>query len=319
MVVLLLLVCAGAIYQAIEGHRDRQRFHPAGRLVNVGGHRLHIYCTGEGSPTVILEAGGGNPWLAWYKVQPKVAEFTRVCSYDRAGLGWSDAGPKPPTAAAIAEDLHTLLRNAGVAGPYVLVGHSLGGLYVRMFAARYPSEVAGMALVDSSSPYQEERFPPEAKNLSDASRYVIRFMQITLPLGLPRLLCRRAAPAEVGSEYCAVFCTRKYLAAVRAEAAATEENYAEVRPLGSLGDLPLAVLSHDPEKVHFGDHLTAPVNRAWNEMQEELSHLSTNGTHLVVKGAGHDIELDRPDAVAEAIRKVFDAAKERRRPGGNSA
>lgn len=86
---------------------------PPGRLVDVGGYRLHIYCTGEGSPTAILEAGGGNPWLAWYKVQPKVAEFTRVCSYDRAGLGWSDASPKPPTAEAIAEDLHTLLRNAG--------------------------------------------------------------------------------------------------------------------------------------------------------------------------------------------------------------
>jgi Alpha/beta hydrolase family len=125
---LIALVCAGAIYEAIESHRDRLRFHPPGQMVDIGGYRLHLYCTGEGSPAVILEAGGGNPWLSWYKVQPQAAQFTRVCSYDRAGLGWSDPSPKSRTTKVIAEELHTLLHNAGIAGPFVLVGHSLGGM-----------------------------------------------------------------------------------------------------------------------------------------------------------------------------------------------
>ena len=309
LILLIALVCAGAVYEGIESHRDQRRFHPPGRLVDVGGYRLHLYCTGAGSPTVILEAGGGNPWLSWYKVQPQVAAFTRVCSYDRAGLGWSDPSPRPRTAMVIAEELHTLLHNAGIPGPFVLVGHSLGGMDARMFANRYPSEVAGMVLVDSSHPDQEERFPPEAKKLAAASYYVIRAMQITLPIGLPRLLASRAAPPEVRSEYCAVFCRRQFLAAVRAEAAAQKESSAQVRTLGTLGNLPLIVLSHDPDKMRFPGNLTEPVNREWARMQEELAHLSSNGSHLVVKGSGHDIQIDHPEAVVDAIREVVGKAR----------
>jgi pimeloyl-ACP methyl ester carboxylesterase len=316
---LIALACAGAVYEGIESYRDRRLYHPPGQLVDVGGYRLHLYCIGAGSPTVILEAGGGNPWLSWYKVQPRVAQFTRVCAYDRAGLGWSDPSPKPRTTKVIAEELHRLLQNAGIDGPLVLVGHSLGGMDVRMFANQYPAEVVGMVLVDSSHPDQEDRFPPEAKKLSAASHYVVRVMQITLPIGLPRLLASRSVPAEVRPQFCAVFCRTKYLAAVRAEVEAVDENSAQVRALGGLGDLPLVVLSHDPEKVRFPGNLTEPVNRAWGEMQEELAHLSSNGSRLVVKGAGHDIQIDQPDAVVDAIRKVVDQAGERVEARGKPA
>jgi pimeloyl-ACP methyl ester carboxylesterase len=309
VILLVALACIGAVYEGIASHRDRRQFHPPGQLVDIGGYRLHLYCTGEGSPTVILESGGGNPWLSWYKVQPQVAQFTRVCSYDRAGLGWSDPSPQPRTTKVIAEELHTLLHNAGIAGPFVLVGHSLGGMDARMFAAQYPSEVVGMVLVDSSHPDQEERFPPEARKLSGATRYVIRGMQLTLPIGLPRVLASRAVPPEVRPEYCAIFCRQQYFAAVLAEVAAQRENSAQVRALGSLGDLPLMVLSHDPEKVKFPGNLTEPVNRAWGEMQEELAHLSTNGVHLVVKGSSHDIPIDKPEAIADSIRGVVAKAK----------
>jgi pimeloyl-ACP methyl ester carboxylesterase len=209
----------------------------------------------------------------------------------------------------IAEELHALLHNAGITGPFVLVGHSLGGMYVRMYANRYPSAVVGMVLVDSSHPDQDERFPPEAKKLAAASYYVIRAMQITLPIGLPRLLASRAAPPEVRSEYCAVFCRRQFLAAVRAEAAAQRESSAQVRTLGSLGNLPLMVLSHDPDKMRFPGNLTEPVNREWGKMQEELAHLSSNGSHFVVKGSSHDIQIDNPEAVVNAIREVVSKAK----------
>jgi pimeloyl-ACP methyl ester carboxylesterase len=314
VILLLALLCAGGVYEAIESHRDRRLFHAPGQLVDIGGYRLHVYCTGGGSPTVILEAGGGNPWLSWYKVQPQVAQFTRVCSYDRAGLGWSDPSPKPRTTQVIAEELHTLLHTAGITGPFVVVGHSLGGMDARMFAAQYPSEVVGMVLVDSSHPDQDDRFPPEAKKLAVASQYVIRAMQITLPVGLPRLLASRSVPAEVRHEFCAVFCRKQFLAAVRAEAAAQGENSAQVRSLGPLGNLPLIVLSHDPDKVKFPGNLNEPVNRAWGEMQEEQAHLSTNGSHLVVKGAGHDIQIDKPEAVVNAIRKVVGQAKAASQP-----
>lgn len=316
VILLIALACIGAVYEAIESHRDRRHFHPPGLLVDIGGYRLHLYCTGEGSPTVILEAGGGNPWLSWHKVQPQVAQFTRVCAYDRAGLGWSDPSPKPRTTKVIAEELHTLLHNAGVAGPFVLVGHSLGGMDARMFASQYASEVVGMVLVDSSHPDQEDRFPPEAKKLSAGSRYVIRAMQLTLPIGLPRLLASRSVPPEVRPEFCAVFCRKQFFAAVQAEAAAQQENSAQVRALGALGDLPLMVLSHDPDKVKFPGNLTEPVNRAWGEMQEELAHLSTNGVRLVVKGSGHDIPIDKPEAVVDAIRKVVGETKAATRPAG---
>jgi pimeloyl-ACP methyl ester carboxylesterase len=306
----VVLVCTGATYEAIASHRDRTLFRAPGQLVDVGdGRRLHLYCVGAGSPTVVLEAGGGNPWLAWYKVQPRVAQFARVCSYDRAGLGWSDPSPNRPTTRQIASDLHTLLGNAGIGGPYVLVGHSLGGMYVRMFQSLYSDEVVGLVLVDSSHPDQDQRFPPEARKLSALSSKVLAAMQFLRPFGVPRLVAGRAAPPEVRPQYTALLCRPQFLAAVRAEAATVEENSAEVRPLGSIGNLPLAVLSHDPEKVHFPNNLSGPINRAWDEMQTELSHLSTRGTHEIVKGAGHDIEIDRPDAVVDAIRKVVDQAK----------
>jgi pimeloyl-ACP methyl ester carboxylesterase len=303
VILLIALMCVGAVYEGIESHRDRQLYHPPGRLEDIGGYRLHLYCIGKGSPTVILEAGGGNPWLSWYKVQPQIAQFTRVCAYDRAGLGWSDPSPKPPTATVIAAELHTLLHNAGVTGPFVMVGHSLGGMYVRMFASQYPAEVIGMVLVDSSHPDQDNRFPPEAKKLAARTRYVIGFMQLTLPIGLPRLLATRAAPPEVRPEFSAVFARSQHLAGVGAEVAAQDESSAQVRALGALGDLPLVVLSHDPDKVQFGK-LTEPVNRAWGEMQEELAHLSSNGSRLVVRGAGHDIQIDKPEVVVDAVRKV---------------
>jgi len=209
----------------------------------------------------------------------------------------------------IAEELHTLLQNGGVKGPFVLVGHSLGGMDARMFANQYPYEVVGMVLVDSSHPDQEDRFPPEAKKLAAGSYYVIRAMQITLPIGLPRLIASRTVPPEVRGEFSAVFCRRQYLAAVRAEAAAQEENSAQVRALGPLGNLPLVVLSHDPDKVRFPGNLTEPVNREWGKMQEELAQLSSNGSRMVVKGSGHDIQIDQPEAVVDAIRKVVGGAR----------
>jgi len=156
----VVLAAAGFLYENISEARDR-RFHPMpGQLVDVGGYKMHIDCRGTGSPTVILESGLGDSYISWHKVQPRIAQFTRVCSYDRAGLGYSDASPRPRTSRDIAEELHTLLRNAGITGPLILVGHSMGGFDVRLFTSLYRNDVVGMVLVDSSHPEQQKRLPP---------------------------------------------------------------------------------------------------------------------------------------------------------------
>ena len=142
------------------------RLSSSREMVVVGGHRLHIDCVGQGSPTVILESGLGTMSVDWANVQPEVAKTTRVCAYDRAGTGWSEPGPEPRDPQQIARELHTLLGNAGIDGPYVLVGQSFGGLYVRMYAAQYPKEVEGMVLVDASHPGHVD--PPPAGSGGDA-------------------------------------------------------------------------------------------------------------------------------------------------------
>ena len=165
---LVALAVIGAIYQTFGTEIYRRIYPPPGELVDVGGHRLHINCVGEGSPTVILESGLGAGSVDWANIQPEVADTTRVCAYDRAGTGWSEPGPGPGDPQQIAGELHTLLGNAGIDGPYVLVGHSFGGLYVRMYDDLYPNEVEGMVLVDSSHPEQSTR-SAEAQAASEAS------------------------------------------------------------------------------------------------------------------------------------------------------
>src|SRR5215210_7284679 len=155
---LLALAVIGAIYQAIATEIDQRTYPPPGELVNVGNHSLHINCVGEGGPTVILEAASLGMSAHWVRVQQQVAQTTRVCAYDRAGMGWSERSPEPRDARQVSSELHTLLEGAGgIEGPYVLVGHSYGGLYARMYAARYSEEVAGVVLVDSSHPEQFTR------------------------------------------------------------------------------------------------------------------------------------------------------------------
>ena len=182
VVALLVLAVIAVIYQAIGTEIYRRIYPPPGELVDVDGHSLHINCVGEGSPTVILESGSGATSVDWANIQPEVANTTRVCAYDRAGSGWSEPGPEPGDPQQIAGELHTLLGNAGIDGPYVLVGHSLGGLYVRMYDDLYPNEVEGIVLVDSSHPEQSRR-SAESQAASEASSAQVRSTQCMSGLG----------------------------------------------------------------------------------------------------------------------------------------
>ena len=151
LALIVLEAASGATYEAIMAAGDTKRYPSRGQLVDVGGYRLHLHCVGEGSPTVVLDAGLGAFSLDWGAVQPQIAATTRVCAYDRAGLGWSEPGPRPRSPQQFADELHTLLTNAGVEGPYVLVAHSISGKTARLFASQHPNEVAGMVLIDADT------------------------------------------------------------------------------------------------------------------------------------------------------------------------
>ncbi|HME34511.1 MAG TPA: alpha/beta hydrolase [Candidatus Sulfotelmatobacter sp.] len=313
----LFLAVAGMIYENICEARDR-RFNPmAGRRFDVGGFKMHIDCTGDGSPTVILDSGLGDTYVSWRKVQPQIAKFTRVCSYDRAGLGYSEPSSQPRTSKVIAGELHTLLQAAGIAPPYVLVGHSIGGYNVRLYASLYRTEVAGMVLVDASHPAQMDRLPPGIKGMqADWMRKAER-AEYTMLFGIPRLLgqCDEdAVPRAAG-------CNFHTAVATVAELKSFSESAAQTAATGSLGDMPLAVLSHDPQRRSgsFPAGIAKPANEAWEKMQEELVHLSTQGTQVIATGSSHDVQMDRPDVVIEGIRSVVEQVRAAQSPAPSNS
>jgi pimeloyl-ACP methyl ester carboxylesterase len=306
----IVLAASGFVYENISEARDR-RFHPMpGELIDVGGYKMHIDCTGQGTPTVILESGLGDSYISWHKVQPKIARFTRVCSYDRAGLGYSDSSPSPRISRNIAEELHTLLHNAGISGPLILVGHSMGGFDVRVFASLYRADVAAMVLVDSSHPEQQKRFPAALTNLDASWLREQEFLEFTMPFGIPRLLGFCDSDPEARAAECNFRSVRESVAELKA----ISTSAAQTAATGSLGDMPLVVLSHDPNKPQFElpEDLDKPVNDTWQQMQLELAQLSTASTHVIAKNSGHYIQLDRPELVIEAVRQVVDGMRNAR-------
>jgi pimeloyl-ACP methyl ester carboxylesterase len=305
---LLILAAGGFLYENISEARDRRFNHFDGTRVNVEGRLMHIYCTGRGNPTVILDSGLGDSYLSWSKVQPEIAKFTRVCSYDRAGLGYSEPSSRPRTSKVIAEELHALLQNAGISSPYVMVGHSMGGYDVRMYTSMYPKEIAGMVLVDASHPDQENRFPQELRDMEGRWHREAQFITYTMPIGVPRLLGLCDADPRSRAAECNWHSSREQLE----EMQSFSQSAAETAAIGSLSDLPLVVLSHDPDKPssELPPDLARQVNVDWEKMQDELAHLSTRGTRTVVKNSFHYIQFDRPDVVTDAVHKVVEQARE---------
>src|SRR5215217_624011 len=300
---LLTLAVIGAIYQAIATVIDQRTYPPPGDLVDVGDHSLHINCIGQGSPTVILEAANLGMPAHWVRVQQQLAQTTRVCSYDRAGLGWSERGPEPRDARQISGELHTLLKGADIEGPYVLVGHSYGGLYAQMYAARYPNQVAGVVLVDSSHPEQFTR-SPEGQAMYEQNRRMGAVIPWLTRLGVIRLINFYPAHPDLPSQQRAQIeafnsSTQQVVTTVE-EFSATPQTNAQVRSAGSLGGKPLAVVSAGEQ------------SSSWLEMQDELAALSPNSIHRVVEGATHESLLyDKGDSqvTSAAIEQVVDAVR----------
>ena len=290
----------GALYQAFATLRDRRSFPPPGTLVDVDGCRLHLQRSGAGLPSVVLESGLGGMSTAWGWIQPEAAKFSSVVSYDRAGLGWSGPDAAPKSAALAARRLRALLLKAGVRPPFVVVGHSMGGLFIRVFAAIYPGEIAGMVLLDAVHHDQHLRSPAIELHMRTGFRF-LGAVPLLARLGYVRLAglfdaWGEGLPARQAAESGAFLTSYRHLRTTRDESLAWDAICAEVRGAGDLGDTPLAVVTAGKD-----------VLPGQPELQEELARLSSDSVHLVVPGADHVTLVTRREhalAVVEAIRQV---------------
>jgi pimeloyl-ACP methyl ester carboxylesterase len=301
---LLGLLLVGYVYEPLAEAADAKAYPPPGQLVDVGGYRLHIHCTGTGSPTVVIVAGLGDWSTSWGAVvQPEVAKTTRVCTYDRAGLGWSDALPQPQDVAQFSKELHTLLQNANVPGPYVMVGHSLGGFIVRVFAHDYASEVAGVVLVDSMSPKQMTQPPKDTQSELNLQTRPFSFQALLARFGVARLLVKLPgiAPSLPPSEaaYYSLLIRPQSFQATANEYQSVPASAAEAAAVKTLGDLPLIVL-------------TAKLNGnpGWPEWQDELLQLSSNSQHVFAENSGHNVQADEPQAAVAAILQMVQQVRD---------
>jgi pimeloyl-ACP methyl ester carboxylesterase len=311
--------------------------HPQ-RLVDIGSRRLNVYCTGSGSPTVVLDAGWGDTSEIWYKVQGPIAERTRVCSYDRAGMGFSDGATSKRDAWSVVSDLHALLHGAGIEPPYVLVAHSIAGLYAPLFADRYPSEVAGMVLVDPTPPYVDQReasVAPAVSKLVSGQEAFARACDSAARSGrlepgdkayaecLGTVAQQRASCLKDGPALCAV---DKVQLAQQLRPAFWYDGLSELdsiegadsaqaqRDERTYGALPLIVLTaadtFNQPGIPRAQQLAAW--RMWNAMHDELAKYSSLGVNFVVRDSGHYIQLQRPAVVISAVDEVVDQARAKR-------
>jgi pimeloyl-ACP methyl ester carboxylesterase len=306
------LAAVAAGFQAVAAARDRRTYPPPGQLVDAGGPRLHLHVAGttgapRGRPTVVLDAGIGSCSPHWAWVQEELAPYTRVVAYDRAGLGWSDPGPRPRDARRSAAELRTALERAGIGGPYVVAGHSYGGLVVRAFADLCPDDVVGMVLVDASHPDQWAHIP--AARGGRLVAWGSRLTGVLARLGLWRLLdpapgLADGLPARQAAELRALLARPgPWAASADALAAWEQTTRPQINGARGLGALPLAVLSVT-EQARYAGVLT--------RLQADLPSLSSNSVHRTVHGATHEGLVSRREhalVVADAIRRVAEAAR----------
>lgn len=303
----LLIVAAtgGAAYQWIATRRDLGATSPPGSLVDIGGYRLHIWCMGSGKPTVILDSGLGGGAFNWPRIQPEVAKFTEVCAYDRAGLGYSDPGPRPRTSGQIAKELAKLIERGGIDGRVILVGASFGGFNTRIVASEYPERVAGLVLVDAPHETQGERFA--AVGLEQNVPWVLKLVTKSASFGFLRLRNETLGLSPESADPS----VRDFVRATAHRASRYETTYDELihmrESAAQVGatrrelDIPLIVLS-----AGIGSGRGAEIHR---ELQRDQATLSSRACQVIAERSDHVITGHQPELVVEAIRAVTDAAK----------
>lgn len=297
--VLLIFILVGAVLESLAEAADARANPPPGQLVDIGGYRLHINCTGTGSPTVVIESGWGESSATWGWVQPEVERTTRVCTYDRAGMGWSDPSPYPRTARQFAKELHTLLEKANEPGPYVLVAHSLGGYTVRVYAHDYPDEVSGLVLIDVQDlPAADAALKPAPKPGRSSLPALLARVGLTRLLAGPLGAIQNLPPAEKQA-YRASAATPRYAQTFLDEGRGMSEGGAQARDVTTLGALPIIVLSRGKDQE--AKHTAA---------QTALLELSTNSQQFFAEQSGHNIMIDQPEASVAAIARMVELVRQ---------
>lgn len=334
LTLLLLTLLAGFTYEQVGRARDATRLPPrVGQAIDIGGRTINLYCSGQGTPAVILETGGNSPGYEWVVLQSKMAVFTRTCWYDRAGVGWSDPPSSPRTSASIVRDLHGALRRSGVLPPYVMAGGSVGGEYVHIYTARYPADVAGLVLIDSAVPDMHEpdfALAPINRMTGSRRHLICMALPAMVRFGVLRFMAggeRRPPPPDFTPEQASILARlqsqpKAFRTDVEQACAATDEGRIvpregggnpdindAARNAGSLGDRPLIVLTAGRYLAPDGfEKEAAEYHETWvHQLQPSLVHLSTHGSQVVVD-AGHGME-ESPDSIVTAVRQVVDEVR----------
>ncbi|HVN44779.1 MAG TPA: alpha/beta hydrolase [Steroidobacteraceae bacterium] len=296
-------------------------YTPAGQLIDIGGRHINMHCAGSGRPTVILMAGIFSWSLVWYKTQPLMAQTTRVCAFDRAAYGFSDPPPRPQILSDVVNDLHAVLTGGAIPGPYVLVGHSLGGLEARVYAQRWPQEIAGMVLVDTAVAAEgliDESQPgfDEAEGIETYAADMLHCMFLAAqgpfePSSREFKDCSATLPSDTPAAFRKVwpqFFTAQYFADKVSLMSSVYTHRYDSADHNRLGAMPLVVLSAQstaktstPAAARF----SRSYQQLWIRMHEGLAHLSSRGIHRTIKGSGHHIQLDKPQEVIDAVDEVL--------------
>jgi pimeloyl-ACP methyl ester carboxylesterase len=295
MLLLLLFIITNLAFSNSLQAKDKS--YP-GKLINIGTHRLHINCIGQGMPTVIIDSGIGGFSLEWFKIQNNLSDDVRICSYDRAGYGWSDPGPKPRTTARIAKELRTLLVEAKIPGPYLLVGHSFGGYNIRYFASEYPEMTAGLVLIDSSHPQQfntEEfkRVEPKAPVTKHRNSVSIRLIRPIIADNYPHEKKRVAYQLMSSMKSINTLMNEMDFMEISAQQLAARNHQ---RP----HNFPVVIITRG-KRVWPDNELGDRRERQWSKLQNDLENISLNSDHFLAYKSGHIVHLDQPELVSENI------------------
>lgn len=315
---MLLLISGGFFYQTISTQFDQSAYPPPGNLIDLGGYKLHMQLMGEGDITVVLDAGMGCFCLDWMLVQPEIAKFARVLSYDRAGYGWSDESPLLRTSRNIVSELHHMLQIAQVPPPYILVGHSFGGVNMRLYADTYPEEVAGIILVDSAHEQHFQKMPLWPRRVIE--RFMIQPPIATFgtAIGFMRLFTYfmdvrtmlKSLPEEAQSMYLAMISTTKYVKAV-----AQEFSYFSTinEPPRKVGDKPVSIISAGQrlisEERGYDLEFLDEITHVWKALQKDLLGVSSKSKQIIAEQSGHMISHQQPDLIIEATHQMIEELK----------